>query len=178
MITKTINLYSYDELSEKVKEKVLNDYRSNNNYDFLEEDITEYLKELLTINKIGFDESLKVGYSLSNCQGDGFNFTGEVVYKNMVIKLKQFDSHYQHSNTVSFEYLKFNHIYAEELTDKQTEKANKLLIEFENLFKSICRDCEKYGYNFIESEDSKDNIRDNLNANEYTFRENGTIEHI
>ena len=178
MKEKIIKVYEYSELSKEAKKKVLNFFREINDFPFLSEQLEEYLKELLTNNKIEFDNSLKIGYSLSNCQEDGFNFIDNITYKKMLIRVFKNNSHYEHYNTVGNDIIDFNGVYYEELDDNQKEKADKLLIEFEAKYKDIFRKCEYYGYKIIETEQSEESIKDNIEANGYTFRENGDIENI
>lgn len=49
---------------------------------------------------------------------------------------------------------------------------------FDIEYKDICKKLERWGYDFVESEDSEENIVDNIQANEYTFTINGDIESI
>lgn len=71
-ITKTINLYNYSELCDKAKARVREDYLSDlREMDFFYEDMLYRLKN-------DFPSSdLSVQYSLSYCQGDGFNIYGK-----------------------------------------------------------------------------------------------------
>lgn len=71
-ITKNFNVYSYDELDETAKEKVKEWYLSCQE-PYIFTDSCKYDLETL------FPEStLDVQYSLSSCQGDGFNIYGKL----------------------------------------------------------------------------------------------------
>ena len=161
---RTIKVYEYNDLNEKAKEKALNWFRENNNYDFLSDDLEEDLKELLRVNKISFDESLKIYYSLSYSQGDGFCFEGDFEYKDYQINIKN-SGHYSHKNSVNIE-----------ITKEDGEDAKEEIYkEFKNIFDDICDQLEKVGYSYIESENSEENFIEMSNANEYKFLEDGSF---
>ena len=70
MRTKTINVYTYSELSEKAKEYAIMTYGRFNDEEFLTEEME------LQLHDAGFPDA-KVNWSLSSCQGDGVCFMGE-----------------------------------------------------------------------------------------------------
>lgn len=72
-VTKTYNVYTYPELSEKAKEKVKEWYLNEpfRNYEFSE----IYTDDLCFLFP---NSDLKMQYSLNYCQGDGLNVYGEV----------------------------------------------------------------------------------------------------
>ena len=78
-ITKTYNVYSYNELSDKAKEKVKQDYLD----DPVRNDIF-YENCMTTIYNLLPQSDLKVQYSLSSCQGDGFNTYGTLDVFNLI----------------------------------------------------------------------------------------------
>ena len=78
-ITKTYNVYSYNELSDKAKEKVKQDYLD----DPVRNDIF-YENCMTTIYNLFPQSDLKVQYSLSSCQGDGFNTYGTLDVFNLI----------------------------------------------------------------------------------------------
>jgi hypothetical protein len=167
MKTININVYEFDELSEKAKEKVINDFRNNNDFPFLNEQLNEELKQQLEDNKINYS-NLKLFYSLSYCQGDGVVFTGDFIYKDFNVYVKT-TGRYNHKYTASFI-----------IEDKATgEEINNIKIEeeFKNIFYSICDKIEKIGYSSIEYENSEEYIKESIKANEYYFRSNGEIEY-
>lgn len=73
IVTKTYNLFKYEELSEKAKENVKENYLANYRaeYDF-KELCKENLKELFR------DAQLNVQFNLSYCQRSGFNIYGKI----------------------------------------------------------------------------------------------------
>ena len=78
-ITKTYNVYSYNELSDKAKEKVKQDYLDDPvRNDLFYEDCME------TIYNLFPQSDLKIQYSLSSCQGDGFNTYGTLDVFNLI----------------------------------------------------------------------------------------------
>lgn len=169
MKIKEIKVYEFKELEEKVKEKVLNNFRNDNDYDFLEEDLEEYLKEMLEKENITY-EDLKINYSLSYCQGDGFSFTGNFIYKNIPILIKRDGFNYYHERSTEIIIL----------NEEDFKKMDFEIFEtdFKDLYYNICKKIEKMGYEMMEYEDSDESIKEIIEINEYTFRENGEMENI
>jgi len=173
MKTKTINLYTIEELKKESKDGFKfahNEYKSNNDYYFMEECMTEYLKELLTENNIKYDgtSNLKVMYSLSWCQGDGAMFTGNVEYKGNNVKITH-EGHYYHNNSKNID------IYREEENGEEYNANDDILEEFNNVYVFICKKLERYGYDFIEEEDSEESFMDTSEANEYLYTIEGEL---
>lgn len=171
MQTKTINLYTIDELKTqfpKGYDNAIEKYQEQNDYYFLEECLTDDLSELLKENGITADK-YDIRYSLSYCQGDGamFELTNAVwsKYPNYYINVKH-DGRYYHSNSKTiFMY-----------DDEENYADDDIIEEFNQLYKTICAKLEKYGYSFIESENDETNIMENMNANDYTFTASGHFE--
>jgi hypothetical protein len=78
----TVNLYQYDELSDKAKEKARNWYRSCDNGEFAE-DVIYDAKEISKLFGLQID---KVYYSGFWSQGDGASFTGYYSYQKGALK--------------------------------------------------------------------------------------------
>lgn len=79
------NVYKFDELSQAAKEKVRDWYlegQSDLSYIFTE-DCENRLAELFP------NSDLKVQYSLSYCQGDGFNIYGEIQLDELLEKIAE-----------------------------------------------------------------------------------------
>lgn len=165
MKEKIIKIYDFDELKPEIQEKVINKFREYNDYSFLEYELKEELKYILIQEKIKYEDIPEILYSLSNCQGDGACFVGELTYKKINVKIKH-NSHYYHEKSVDF------YFYNE--SGKDTE--NKTTEQFKELYIKICKRLEKYGYDLIEDANNKDNIEENIRDNHYMFRENGEIE--
>ena len=181
MKTKIINIYKFEELEPEAQEKVLSDFREQEEFYFLEDCLTEDLKQELDKNKIEYNDDLKVLYSLSCCQGDGFCFIGTFKTKNAEFKITH-NSRYYHKKSTEIVLInlkvgkEFKDIY--DLNDKQENKADKILIDFENQYYNICDDLEKLGYAYIDDTLKDEHIKENIELNEYTFRSNGEMESL
>jgi hypothetical protein len=175
MKTIEIKLYQFSELSEKAKEKALENFHDINvDYgwsDFTIEEITERLNEL------GFNEA-KVMFSGFWSQGDGACFTCESIdfkifldgkYKELADSLSCYISHnWRHyfatSTTVNLE------SYDEKISDDL----------FSSIEQDIERERERLGNMFYkeleqeyEYQTSKEAIIETIEANEYDFLESG-----
>ena len=135
-------------------------------FDFLTDDLTEILKEKLEERKLKYFDDLKVFYSLCCCQGDGFMFEGTIKTDKISFDIKQ-SGHYYHYNSkeinVNNLIEKRKEIYSDEYTKRQEDKENKLLIEFEEVYKDICREMELKGYELIENQAEQDILRSGFN---------------
>jgi hypothetical protein len=182
MKTKTIKIYKFKELKTEVKLKVLDNFRNKEEHIFLNENLTEVLKEKLIKNKWTF-EGLEIGYSLGYCQGDGFNFKGIIKTNNAVFKITSSCCRYEHERSTNIELIevkiKKKWCLIENLeANKETITCLKILNDFKNKYYSLCEEMEKIGYEEIEFDLSEENIISNIEANDYTFRENGQIERM
>ena len=105
MKIKKIKVYTFDELDKDGKERALSDFNQVHDDPFMQSHMINVLKEELDERGIKYDEdSIDVRYSLSNCQGDGFMFIGEVMWRDVEIIIKHNDNHYYHMRTASFDY--------------------------------------------------------------------------
>lgn len=182
MQTKQINIYEFKELKPEVQEKVLNKFSNEERFESLGEDLKERLEEILNKNKIIIMNNFEILYSLSYCQGDGFCFIGDFKYKKATFQIKH-NFQYYHSKSVDIEILslikeKGEEVFYSEWNEKQENKADKILKDFEKIYLNICDEMEKIGYTYIENQTSDENIKELIEMNEYTFRENGEIETI
>lgn len=177
MKTKTINLYEYSELAPKAKEKALKNWNDNNFDDnellvYLDNEIESLLKKhkITPIADIkGYSSKYaKIYYSLACCQGDGVMFEGVFNWETWTVKIKH-EGHYYHSNSKSIEMHK--EIDGQEIEPSDAEEA-----EFEAIYQSICKELEKFGYQCTEDMQSEESFIETCNGNEYTFREDGTME--
>lgn len=71
-VTVEYNVYKYNELNDKAKEKVREWYFDGQEPFIFEEDCKEDLRSLFGKN------ALEVQFSLASCQGDGFNIYGNI----------------------------------------------------------------------------------------------------
>lgn len=196
--TKVLTLFSYDELSKKAQEKVLENLRFTN-VDF--EQWSEFILEDWKDEKLplaGFCNA-EIAYSGFSSQGDGASFTANVniltwlkvnkrlkEYKELVKFLKGNDCNieinivrnsrqYCHENTMSIEV--DGHLY-NDVPDKVTKQADAL--ESEILYNA--KELSRKIYNNLRT-DYYDQISDEavigtIKVNEWTFRENGVMENL
>ena len=163
-ITKTYNIYKFDELPQEVQQKVIEKESENLKEleieSFLKDEMEFYAQQLLEEN-FGDKAIFKnVYYDLSYCQGSGAVIEFELNYygKSLIVQHDVYCRYY-HSN--SFEIVELD----KELTKKQ----------YETLKEKICninKELEKYGYDFIE-EDRTDAAIEQLK--DCMFYENGDI---
>ena len=166
METRTYTVYKFDELTDQAKEKAIERYRENDDYPFLEDSLTEYTAELLEKKKIvPINKDFEIGYSLSNCQGDGFQFVGLFEWKGYTVLIKH-NGHYSHSKCVSFDID----------TPNGNDAHENIYNKFKALYEKICDDAENYGYEIIDAQQDEKNIIENFEANEYMFTEKGEID--
>ena len=165
MKTIKIKVYEYDELNKTAKDKVLSQFRKDNDYNFLEEDLKESLKELLKENNIKEVKDLSVLYSLSYCQGDGFCFTGSFIWGRYNVVINHV-GHYNHAKSVNIS------LYNKGGTYKD---AGRPYNTFLGIYERICLTLEKQGYTQIEYENSEATIKENIEVNGYMFEENGRL---
>jgi len=164
MKTKTINLYEYSELSDKAKEKALNEWNETNDDPLMQSHMINLLKEELEERGVEYDvDSMDVRYSLGYCQGDGFMFIGKITWKGEEIEITHGDHHYCHAYTARFE-----------TGDLKSEDVDA----FKAMYIEVCKKMEGIGYSEIEYRQSEESFIEACEANEYTFRENGVMENM
>lgn len=164
MKQKTINLYEFKELEKEVQEKVLIKFRENEEFCFLKEDLEYYIKDKLKELNYNIIE-LAVYYDLSYSQGSGAMFIGILEKDNKRYIIKH-SGHYNHYNSKTIDI--YNIEDGEEIEDN----------DFNNLYVSLCKDLEEYGYSTIEEILKDENIIETIELNEYYFTKNGKIESI
>ena len=190
----TQKIYNYEELSEKAKERVKNEYR-----EFFQEcsnDLFyEYFVEELREN--GF-ESLKPRYSLGYSQGDGCSVTGKI-YLNEVLENKDImenfskdeirrlkyiydclyysieitsnSSYYCHEYTMDFNaYVECNS-YTHSKVELLREVFEKLENVVEDYFIALCNRMEEAGYEMIYDEEG---LEEELMESDYEYYKDGT----
>lgn len=180
MRQETINVYRLEELQPEIQKKVIERFRQNLDYPFLEEGMKEFISEKLNANRITPREvylwdkdkgsykklDFNVFYSLGYSQGDGCCFVGTFGWKHYVVTIKH-TGHYYHSNSVTFD---FERKDEKQISDRIYEKVFE---GFTDIYKSICKEAENYGYKYIEAEEEADNIKETIEINEYEFLGNG-----
>lgn len=180
MQTKTITLYEYSELSKEAKERAHQAYLNDGIDDYsLTVTLDNRVQELLEKNHItpisdakGYDSKyVKLYYSLSHCQGDGLMFEGTVGYE---IGGRKYVAHIRQSGHYSHKFSRVIDWREEDGSDADEE--TKDYKEFVRVYESICDELEKLGYEEIESLQSEAYFIEECNANEWTFRKDGTRE--
>lgn len=202
-ITKTYNVYKYNELSEKAKEKAKEWYLNAQDPYTFKAIIEEDLKYLFP------NSSLSCQFSLSYCQGDGFNIYGDlnlsdifdVLETSKASELKNLD-HFTEKEKRTLEF--YNNYYMiklpenclsysycivdcidlfndmiDELEYNDIRNINKNIIKrLENviikIFNTLCDKYESEGYKYFYEISDLDMI-EYCEINNYLFYENGKI---
>lgn len=165
MQTKTYNIYTFDELDEKAKEKARDWWRLGNDYPFLAEAMAEHALGLLAENEIKTDD-VKVYYSLSYCQGDGAMIEMSGTWRKFNFKVTQSGSYY-HYNSKNIELW-------DETGELSLDADDKNYTQFNDIYVNICQKLADYGYDYIDCENSDEQVDETITINEYTFLADGT----
>ena len=191
-ITKEFKIYTYEELSEKAKEKAKQNY-----IDSLDpNDFTYMVIENLSAIDL---KNLRPHYSLSCCQGDGLCLTGYIDFDEINSELKKI--FYKDFTFLDYKTLKslkeysridFNHIgrYCHKHSIEidvyidgsfYDKKCNNHKILTDKLIKNVkkwyfdkCDQYEKWGYNFFYEIEEED-LQEYFECMEYEFYENGSV---
>lgn len=202
-ITKTYDVYKYNELSGNAKEKVKEWYLQGQKPFVFSEDCKEDLRNLFGKN------NLDVQYSLGYCQGDGFNIYGKIDAENIfnclekhnggtqlakfedVLTEKEKKTILHYAEECGEIELPMNSRYCYSLADyidiaedweyKLVDYRNlntKVIKKFEemvrNIFGTLCSSYEKWGYEYFY-EISDEDLEEMCEVNGYEFLEDGTI---
>lgn len=163
-ITKTFNIYDFDELSKEIQEKLIRKeaegIREIEIEDFLQEEMEQFA---ITLLEEKFEDKAifkNVYYSLPYSQGDGAMIEFELTYcgKNVEVIHDPY-CHYYHAN--SFQVVEKD----KELTELQY---NTLKEKIYNINKEL----EKFGYQFIEGDRTEQAIEQ---LKDCMFYEDGKI---
>lgn len=161
-ITKTFNIYNFDELSPVIQESLIQKEEEN----IRQADIEYYLEEEMSnLAELLLEENFgekaifkKVYYDLGYCQGDGAMIEFNLNYcgKDVAIRHNYY-CHYYYER--SFE------IISDNLTEKQENKLKEKIIK-------INEQLTKYGYQYIEEDRTEQAIEQ---LKDCIFYENGDI---
>lgn len=161
MEIKEIKVYNFKELEPAIKEKVIEKFREEEEFYFLKDDLTEFITnklEELNYNIIELD----VYYDLSYCQGSGAMFYGILEKDGLKYIIKHIGN--------------YNHYNSKEITIYNIEDGEETEdIGFNDLYITLCKELEKYGYSIIEDTLKEENIIETIEANDYLFFYNGKI---
>ena len=191
-ITKEFKIYKYEELSEKAKEKVRQDYINNLDAN----DFTYMIIE--DLNSIGL-KNLRPYYSLSYCQGDGLCLAGHIDFDEINPELKKIFckdfilSDYKILKSLKdYSRIDFNHIgryyhknsveidvyidgsFNDRKYNNHKKVANKLIKNIKEWYFAKCNEYEKQGYEFFYGI-SDEELQEYCNSMDYEFFEDGTI---
>lgn len=174
MKTKTIELYEYAELEPKAKEKALREWNAGNFDDYeLMVALDNRIAELLEIEKITPAEDTKhpkIQYSLGHSQGDGLMFTGVFDWRKYRVYITHDKGRYFHSNSAFIEVQELKNL------GFHMDDEHASVKKFDAIYKRICKELERFGYDYIDDMQSEAYFIEACNANEYTFRKDGTME--
>ena len=170
MKTIKLKIYKFSELSKEAQEKAIQEHADNEQFQLLSWDMQDKLNELLEDNKI--DGEGTVQYSLGHCQGDGAMFHGNFFWNGHSINIKQ-SGRYSHSNSKEIDIV-------DSSKNDAPDADEEIYKEFEELYQTICKQLEEFGYARIEDALDEGNIRlyleDEANGNEYL--EDGSISNF
>ena len=202
-VTKTYDIYKYNELSDSAKEKVKAWYLEGQEPFIFTEDCKQDLYNLFG------DNDLDVQYSLAYCQGDGFNIYGKIDAENIFnclekhnggVQLAKFENkltdkekrtilnyarecgeieipmnrHYCYSMS---DYIDIAEDWEYKLVDYKninTEALKKFEKLVKGIFRTLCNSYEKWGYEYFY-EISEEDLEEMCEVNEWEFLEDGTI---
>ena len=197
-VTEIFNVYNYNELSEQAKEKVKEWYLDDEmRSTFFYEDKKYFLAENYKRS------NLEVIFSLSNCQGDGFNIEGKINLYDFAEKWKADEKsrrtiiHYIDNSFYEYTFESNNrYCYSCKFIDRKyiddtitefiddlkyngirgikTDVIKAFFNDMINHFEELDEEWEKAGYNyFYDAEESE--IAECCEANNYEFLEDGTF---
>nr|DAF57453.1 MAG TPA: hypothetical protein [Myoviridae sp. ctqfO1] len=174
----TIKAYTFEELSEDVQERLIDEYRQYNDYS---SDLEDYLRERLKeLAGMSFD----LEYSLCYRQGDGLRFTGRIEgheidkmpfahlvkdTENTIINI--FPKYVWHTSyTVDIDIDADTCYDSQEYYDDEWEKLQNAVEEW---YKSVRDTLEEEGYKYIEEMESDEYIREILINCDDMYMEDG-----
>ncbi len=188
--TTITTIYTYDELDDSAKDRA-REIIGSWNAEWEGDNLTDYFAEFLA--EQGFPSD-KIGYSLGHSQGDGVAFYGSInldvwfaansrktYYRtlrnyNPWARIDSNSWHYSHAYTMS---VTVESDYDYSSNPKVGENRERLLAELCDELEESVRDMshklEKWGYEAIEYCYSDEAVRENCEANEYRFTEEGEI---
>lgn len=163
-ITKTFNIYEFDELSAEIQESLIQKEEENIRQAdievFLEEEMNN-LAELLLEENFGEKATLKnVYYSLCYSQGDGAMIEFDLNYCGKDVEVRH-DPYCYYYHERSFEIIESD----KELTELQYKTLKEKIIK-------INEQLTKYGYQYMEEDRTEQAIEQ---LKECMFYENGEI---
>lgn len=189
IVTKEYRVYQFNELSDDVKERVIEKWYEHEDYPFLGDDIKGELEQL---DKHGIFSEVELMYSLSCCQGDGLCFKASIDFDKFIQRLSNvkiggmrlravieyvYDV-FSVGNTGHYSYAHENQIewnpnYSGRSLPRLERHTEAIIKEIKVYYLDICEKLEKYGYGIIEHRMNNEEFQENCDANDYEFLENG-----
>lgn len=187
-ITKTINLYEYNELEEQAKEKAKEQFlRERQEYD------ADYFTDIsigIIENYFLFTDGLEIQWGLSSCQGDGVNIYGKFDLRNvegmewLKSEVNNFElvenRRYYYSlkfqtenQTVDEIISEFERTSGNEIADWQVMEVRKMIETVFEKLQEAERKIEDCGYEFFY-EVSDEEMEEAADANGILYLEDGT----
>ena len=187
--------YTFDELSDDAKEKLIEKFREDKyeylNLDYFYDDCVYQLEELGFVNP-------KIQYSLGYCQGDGLSFEADKYTRLEDLYIKELGKGKEHTAQVLADNSTFictgnkgRYCYAStsdidlyienysSTINTDCENINNVVDivrgELEDLYVDICSNLEKQGYDEIEYQLSDECIIEDIQCNEYEFTKEGKL---
>lgn len=200
MKTKTINIYTFDELSESAKEKAREWYRDGaldyDWWDFIYEDADNVAKLLgIEISRKGSKgQTLEIWFHGFYCQGDGSSFAGSYSYaKGAPIKIREHAPQDTELHRIAdqLQALQRRHFYrlCAEITSYRDTSIRVEVYNSENRYADIpdeqeltdlLNDFNAWIFRQLETEYeylmSDETVDESIQANEYEFTEEGEIQ--
>lgn len=163
-ITKSYNVYKFNELTKEIQEELL-EKETNNCQNFfceffLKDEMEEKAKKLLNTFFGENAEFNRVLYDLSYCQGSGAMIEFELKYYNSNISIKNYGL-YSHEYSFIIDYNNYNY-----LNEKRKNYLKEKIIKMN-------KELTKYGYDLIDFDNFKDEALENLKDS--LFLENGSF---
>jgi hypothetical protein len=183
--------YTFDELSDDIKQEVIKNFREDKyldfNIDYFVEDCIYQLEEL------GFVKP-EIQYSLGYCQGDGLSFEADAYKKLKELYLQELGKGKERTAQLLADNSTFIctgnkgrycfastsdiDLYIENYstginTDNINDVVHIVRGVLEDLYIDICNNLEKQGYDEIEYQLSDECIIEDIQCNEYEFTKIG-----
>ena len=173
-------VYRFKELSQEAKDEAIANWYEHEDYPWLADDLTESCNALLEEEHIKGNPKLE--YSLSYCQGDGLNFTGEFFWRGYRVVI----THSWRYPFASASEITLFDKEGEELVSRSAridseldkDKHGKRLNQFITIYLDICKRLEKEGYGILGCRMDDKEFSEHCEANEYNFFKDGKMANL
>ena len=166
-VTKKYKVYKFNELSDDVRDCIIDRHYEKEDYPFLEDDI----REDISVKSNEIFQDIQVVYSLSYCIGDGLSFSSKVdiekfirtkyskTLKESVIRAilnlvyntrteankgRCYYAHFSHVN------LDDNYCGGKDNCLRLWNVVDDIMEKLFDYYAEVCRNAEKYGYSIFE----------------------------